>query len=292
MTPRLDVGLVTHAGLPELDPDDRPLAQALRDRGLSVGAVVWDDPAVDWATMRVAVLRSTWDYFHRRDEFLGWAQRTHEATRLLNPLAVVSWNTHKFYLRELLAKGVPVVPTAFLEQGTRVDLGATMASRGWRTVVVKPAVSADSWGTIRVNAADPAPGQVHLDELLKARDVMVQPFLASVEESGERCLVFIEGRLSHAVRKRSLFLGGRHVGPEGEPVPIASDEAWVAERVLQASGFPPLLYARVDLARDAAGNPVLMELELVEPTLFLKDHPAACACLADAVAARVGETAP
>jgi glutathione synthase/RimK-type ligase-like ATP-grasp enzyme len=289
MTPRrVDVGLVTFTGLPDLDPDDRPLADALSARGLSVLPAVWDDPAVDWSAFRVAVLRSTWDYFHRRDEFLAWARRVSETTRLWNPLSVVEWNTHKFYLRELSAKGAPVVPTAFLDRGRRADLAAILALRAWPTVVVKPAVSADSWGTIRATADTLAAGQAHLDALLRERDVMVQPFLSSVEESGERCLVFIDGRLSHAVRKRSLFLGGRHVGPEGVPVPIAPDEAEVAEEVLRLAGLPPLLYARVDLARDMSGRPLLMELELVEPTLFLKDHPAACARLAEAIAARVG----
>jgi glutathione synthase/RimK-type ligase-like ATP-grasp enzyme len=292
MPPRLDVGLVTFSALPDLDPDDRPLAAALEARGLSLKPVVWDDPSVDWAGMRVAVLRSTWDYFHRRDEFVAWARRVSEATQLWNPVPVVEWNTHKFYLRELAAKGAPVVPTAFLERGRRADLGAILALRAWPTVVVKPAVSADSWGTIRATAETLAAGQAHLDALLSERDVMVQPFLSSVEESGERCLVFIDGQLSHAVRKRSLFLGGRHVGPEGEPVPIAPDEAQAAENVLRLAGHPPLLYARVDLARDMSGQPLLMELELVEPTLFLKDHPAACARLADAIVARVAETAP
>jgi glutathione synthase/RimK-type ligase-like ATP-grasp enzyme len=287
---RLDVGLVTHKDLRDLDPDDRPLAAVLAARGLSVEPVVWDDPAVDWSALRVAVLRSTWDYFHRREEFLAWARRASGATRLLNPLATVAWNTHKFYLREIAEKGAPVVPTVFLEQGSRAALGETLAQRGWRTVVVKPAVSADSWGTIRANPDTLAEGQAHLDELLRSRDVMIQPFLPSVEETGERCLVFVDGQLSHAVRKRSLFLGGRHAGPEGEPVPIAPDEARVAEEVLRLADQPALLYARVDLARDAFGQPCLMELELVEPTLFLKDHPDACARLASAIAARLDET--
>lgn len=287
---RLDIGLVTFAGLPDLDPDDRPLAEALSARGMSVQAVVWDDPAVDWSALRMAVLRSTWDYFHRRDEFLAWARRVSEVTRLLNPPAVVAWNTHKFYLRELAAKGAPVVPTAFVERGARVSLGQVLEQHGWTTVVVKPAVSADSWGTIRATLDTLEAGQKHVDDLLLSRDVMIQPFLPSVEETGERCLVFVEGQLQHAVRKRSLFLGGRHAGPEGEPVPIAPDEARTAEEVLQLSEMPLLLYARVDLARDAKGRPLLMELELVEPTLFLKDHPAACVRLADAIAARVAES--
>jgi hypothetical protein len=283
----MDVGLVTFAGLPELDPDDRPLEQALRERGLVTQPVRWDDIAVDWSRMRMAVLRSTWDYFQRRDQFLAWAVRAGGRTLLLNPPEVVRWNTHKGYLGELAARGAPVIPTVFLHAGSRADLGQVLARAGWTVAVVKPAVSADSWGTIRVSEATLGAGQEHLDRLLAERDVMVQPFLASVEETGERCLVFIDGQLSHAVRKRSLFLGGRHVGPEGEPVPIAPDEAATAHAVLRAAGLPPLLYARVDLARDERGQPLLMELELVEPTLFLRDHPPACERLASAIAARL-----
>ena len=153
--------------------------------------------------------------------------------------------------------------------------------------MVKPAVSADSFATIRVEAQNPAPGLSHLAQYGAERDMLVQPFLESVETSGERCLVFIAGQLTHAVRKRSLFLGGRHVGPEGEPEPPAADEAAAARLVLEIAKASDLLYARVDLARDATGDPVLLELELVEPTLFLRESPVATERLAVALAARL-----
>ncbi len=283
----MDVALVTWSGLPDLDPDDRPIAAALSRRGLEVGAVAWDDPAFDWGRARVAWLRSTWDYHLRLEEFLAWAGHVSNETTLLNPLEVVQWNVHKGYLAELLAKGLPVVPTAFVRAGTRANLRAILEDRGWGEAVLKPAVSADSWETTRVDRRSLAAGQSHLDRLSPARDMMVQPYLASVATSGERCLTIIEGEISHAVRKNSLFLGGRHAGPEGVAVPIEPDEADAARRIVAGAGAEDLLYARVDLMRDASGRPLLSEIELVEPTLFVREQPRALERLADAVAERV-----
>jgi O-ureido-D-serine cyclo-ligase len=282
------VALVTCASLNGLDPDELPFAAVLRERGHTVEAPVWDDPAVDWASFDAALLRSTWDYFQRLPEFLAWAERAARATTLWNPLPVVRWNTHKGYLGELVARGAPVIPTAFVPRGGHVDLDALLEERGWPEAVVKPSVSADGFGTVRVGQDNREEGRAHLRALLAARDVMVQPYLPSVEEPGERCLVFLDGELSHAVRKNSLFRGGRHAGlPEGVPVPPEPDEAETARRVL---ALIPLaerpLYARVDLARDAAGRPLLLELELTEPTLFFKDAPGAAERLARALEAR------
>jgi len=284
-----DVALVTCRDLPALDPDDRPLAAALAERGLAVAIVAWDDPAFDWSSTRLALLRNPWDYFHRIDEFLAWAARVERVTRLENPLAVVRWNLHKGYLVELAARGAPVVPTAVVRRGERFDLARRAAAGGWRRIVIKPAVSADSWETHVVAAAELAAAQAHLDRLAAERDVLVQPFLDAVESDGERCLVFLDGSYSHAVRKNPITRGGRWTGlPEGTPVAAAPDELAAAERVLAAAGLGPLLYARVDLVRGAADDPLLLELELAEPTLFLADAPAGLARLADAVARRVG----
>lgn len=285
----MDVALVTCGSLPNLDPDDEPLVRALAGRGVSAGPVSWDDPQADWSTPRLAILRSTWDYYLRRDQFLAWAERVAAATTLLNPLEVVRWNTHKGYLRALGARGAPVVPTVYVEGGTRADLGAILAERGWARAVVKPAISADSYATIRVAEDSLAEGQAHLDALSAKGDVMVQPYLGAVETHGERCLVFLDGRLSHVVRKRSLFQGGRHAGPEGIPVAPAPDEAEAARRVLEVAQCERLLYARVDLTRDDAGVPLLLELELVEPTLFLRSAPGAADRLAGGIAARLAQ---
>ena len=281
------IALVTYRRLPDLDPDDRPLAAVLAGRGHQVAAALWDDGAVDWSSFDAAVLRSTWDYFHRRGEFLAWAARAGAATRLWNPLDLVRWNSHKSYLVELRRRGAVVIPTEIVSAGSTLDLRARMAAHGWTRAVLKPAVSADAYGTILADRSGMAAAQAHADALLAERDVMIQPYFESVEEPGERCLVHIGGRFSHAVRKRSHFLGGRHAGPEGVPVEAEADERAEAARVLRLAGAEGALYARVDLARDEGGRPCLMELELVEPTLFFLCAPAAAERMADALEARV-----
>jgi hypothetical protein len=282
----MHVALATFRGLPDLDPDDHPLRDALARRGHRVTAAVWDDPAIGWGSFDVVVLRSTWDYFHRRGDFLAWALWVSAATRLLNPLALVRWNTHKSYLLELRTRGATVVPTEIAAAGSRLDVAARMAAHGWTRAVVKPAVGADSFGAMLASPDTLPAAQAHAETLLRERDVMLQPYLRSVEEPGERCLVHIDGVFSHAVRKRSLFLGGRHVGPEGIAVEADADERAEAARVLRLAGATDALYARVDLARDDAGRPCLMELELAEPTLFLTVNPGAAEALAEAIERR------
>jgi hypothetical protein len=270
-----DIALVTYRGLPELDADDGALAVALRAADLEVAIVAWDDPDFDWSAARIVFLRNPWDYFHRLDEFFAWAEQVSALTTLLNPLAALRWNLHKGYLVELAERGAPIVPTALLLRGATVDLGALVAERGWTDFVLKPAVSADSWETHRLSAGQLGAAQAHVDRLLPERDLLLQPFLATVESYGERCLIHLEGAFSHAVRKNSLTHGGRWAGlPEGTPVEATPEERAAAAAVLAACPLGDLLYARVDLVHDASGRPLLLELELVEPTLFVADSPA------------------
>lgn len=286
---RFDVALVTSRELPELDLDDRPLAADLRAAGLAVAIVSWDDPTFAWTDTTVAMLRNPWDYFRRLDEFVAWAERTAAETVLLNPWPLVKWNLHKRYLVELAERGAPVVPTAFLERGAAIELATFAAERGWNDIVLKPAVSADSWETHRLCAGEFAStGQAHLTRLIAERDLVLQPFLSAVEVHGERCLVFIDGELSHAVRKNALTQGGRWTGlPEGSPVAPAADEIAAARRVFEAARLDRPLYARVDLVRAADGEPLLLELELIEPTLFLAAAPAGRALLVSALRRRI-----
>ncbi len=276
------VGLVTCAAWPALHDDDRPLLGALEARGVSAVPLVWDDPAVDWAAYRLCVLRSTWDYHLRREEFLTWLDRAGKATRILNPPALVRWNTDKRYLLDLEARGVGVVPTEWLAAGSRADLGKLLGRRGWPSAVLKPVVSADGFKTVRVERSSLPEGQAHLDALLAERDAMIQLYLPSVAGGahGERCIVAIDGEITHAVRKNTIF-EPRPI--EASPVPADPDEIEFARRVL--GGVSPVpLYARVDVARDGENRVCLMELELAEPTLFLGGAPHALARLADAIA--------
>jgi glutathione synthase/RimK-type ligase-like ATP-grasp enzyme len=275
------VAIVTGSILPEPDVDEPLLLAALRSRGVEASVAAWDDDGVDWAAFDLAVVRSSWNYLDDRAAFCAWAERVARVTRLLNPPDVLRWNTDKRYLVELAAREVPVVPTVLVERGTDVALAHLARRHGWDAIVVKPRVSAGSFATRRFDlssAADEA--QRFLAAHLSHRAMMVQPYLASVETSGERAVVWIDGALSHAVRKTPRFFGAdEHVSAAAA---IAPDERLLAERLLEPFASR-LLYGRVDVARDRAGSVVLMELELTEPSLFLAQFPAACERLASAM---------
>ncbi|MFE9183409.1 RimK family alpha-L-glutamate ligase [Micromonospora haikouensis] len=285
------VAIVTCADLPDLEPDDRLLLAPLAGRGIAATVAAWDDPAVDWAAYDLVVLRSPWDYALRRDEFVAWADTV---PRLVNPADVVRWNTDKRYLDELSAARVPTVPTGWVAPG---QPWTPPASGGEH--VIKPAVSAGSQDTGRYDLADPEHRELALAHLRRLSDAgrvaMVQPYLAAVDTAGETALLFLAGpdglAFSHAIRKGPM-LTGPDLGPDGlykaeEITPRTATPAQraVAERVLAAvpGGTRRLLYARVDLIPGPDGAPVLVELELTEPSLFLGYADGAPERLADAV---------
>jgi hypothetical protein len=284
------VALVTCAELPDLEADDRLVIEPLAARGVRAEPAVWDDPRVDWAVYDLAVLRSPWDYVGRREAFVEWA---HRVPRLANPAEVVAWNTEKTYLEMLAADGVPVVPTDWVRPGESWERPAA------GEYVVKPAIGAGSRDTGRYDLADPTHSDLaaaHVARLQAAgRLVMVQPYLAAVDTDGETALLFIGGEFSHAIRKGAMLAGPDLPGsglyrPERitarQPSPA---QAEVAEKVLAAipGGAAGLLYARVDLIPGPDGSPVLVELELTEPSLFLDRSAGAAERLADAIAGRV-----
>jgi len=281
------VALVTCAEVSDLDPDDAPLVPALADRRISAEPAAWDDPSVDWSVFDLAVLRSTWDYAGRLAEFLAWSQGV---PRLANAADVVRWNTDKRYLRELAAAGVPIVPTAFAEPGEQLDLPPS------GEFVVKPVVSAGGRDTARYATGEVALAAEHVAELHEAgRAVMVQPYLSGVDVAGESALLYLGGTYSHSVRKGALLTGSdRAVAGLYREESISArmarpDELAVAEQALAAvpGGADSLLYARVDLLPGPDGAPLLLELELTEPSLFLSHASGAAGRLADAVAAAV-----
>jgi glutathione synthase/RimK-type ligase-like ATP-grasp enzyme len=277
------VALVTCSAFPHLAEDEPLLLEALVAAGVSAEAVVWDDPAVDWRSYELAIVRSAWDYSMRRDEFIAWAQRV---PRLLNSAEVIRWNTDKRYLAE-----VPrAVPTTFVAPGESWD-----PPHG--EYVIKPTISSGSRNTARYGRGDADRARLHVSELLAAgRVAMVQPYLAAVDACGETALVFFSGRYSHAIRKDRMLRPGQaptasvlyldeQVRPrEPEPAELA-----VAGEILDSLPWPreQLLYARVDLIPGPDGSPTLIELELTEPSLFLSTSPGAPQRLASLVIERL-----
>ncbi len=252
--------------LPEPDPDAVPLADALARAGVAYDVLGWEDPAVDWSAPGPTLIRSTWNYAIDVNRYLAWIDVVDAAGPLLNPRAVIRDNLHKRYLLALQARGVPIVPTTLVERGATLDLSTLALGK----FVIKPEVGAGSLGT-RVFEAPSADADQHLATLTAQGAALVQPYIASVEDYGERSMIYIDGELSHAIRKSPRFAGQSEM--VSGPYPIADDERALALDALAPYG--DLLYARVDLARDAANQPCVMELELVEPSLFLAKRPGA-----------------
>jgi hypothetical protein len=270
------IRLATCTQLPEPDVDEAPLAAALDRAGVAHALVAWDDPAADWDAAHPTLLRSTWNYALAIDEFLAWIDRVAAAGPLWNPPAVVRGNVRKRYLLELARRGVPVIPT------TLVERGGTIESQTER-VVIKPEVGAGSLNTRVFAPGDPA-AIAHCAAITATGAALVQPYVASVEDYGERSLVWIDGELSHAIRKSPRFSGDSEAVTG--PFPIAPEERAVALAAL-APIADQILYGRVDLARDASGQPMVMELELVEPSLFFAKHPPAADRFVAALARRL-----
>ena len=280
----VSVALVTCEELPEPDPDHAPLSDALAAAGIAAELCVWTDDTIDWAAYRVALLRSTWDYFENRDRFLGWAERVSAVCQLWNPLAVVRWNTHKGYLLELSRRGLPVVPTHLVGPAD-ASLASICDTRGWTDIVIKPVVSAASFQTHRMRRD--ALDEPLFARLRRRREMMVQPFVDSVTRYGERAVVVIDGEVTHSVRKQPR-LSGQDERVSG-PHPVAEQERSLALSAIAAVG-EPILYGRVDMAPDAAGAPMIMELELTEPSLFFPQCPAALERFVAALHARFAQS--
>ena len=283
---RFDVTLVTYSEIPDLTPDDRLLAAMLDARGLRVRAAVWSDPGVDWACSVITILRSTWDYFHHIDAFLNWVGRVDAETILVNGADVVRWNHHKRYLSDLERRGVPIVPTRFVERGSDLSLGTEASALNTSDVVVKPAISGAAFGARRFDmTVDQASGEEHLAKLCTSGTAMVQPFVPSVLAERERSLVFFGGIFSHAFLK-APFSAGAVGGMSAESAfRVSTSERELAKAVLNACGFDTT-YARIDLA-PAPDGPMVMEVELIEPALKLDLAPGALNAFADAIAHRL-----
>jgi hypothetical protein len=270
------VALVTARSVPDWEVDDGLLHNALLRRGHTLQMPCWDDVRVDWSGFDAVLIRTPWDYTARWQAFVAWASRVDAATRLFNPAPILAWNAHKSYLRDLEAQGVPVVPTIWLDRGDDVDVRALCADVGWSRAFIKPAVGLSAEGTLRfdVGTAGEAASR-HVDAWLPRSELLVQPYLSSVEVVGERSMIVFGGERSHAVvkvpvpgdyRVQDDFGASDHAYEPTAPELQLVDAAMAALRALGHDA----LYARVDWLLDDSGRPCLNELELIEPSLFFR----------------------
>lgn len=278
MSPR--IALATCKDLPELDPDDHPLIKAFAEAGAEAMPAIWSDPGVDWDAFDLVVIRNTWDYTDALPEFLSWVKSLGSRSR--NSFDTIQWNANKTYLRDLAAIDIEVIPTQFVEPG----------EHKWEIpdsvdYVVKPSVSAGSRDTRRFSGSKKSRPEAQglIDAIHSTgKTVMIQPYLDSVDLDGETALLYLNGSFSHAIRKGPLLqkdveaelAHGLFVQEVIDPRVARADQLLVGGAVLDhvSREFGTPLYARVDLIDQADGKPMLLELELVEPSLFFATAPA------------------
>lgn len=288
------IALVSCAEAREFDSDLPLLIRALGDRGIIADIVDWDNASVDWSMYSSAIVRSPWDYHRRYSEFVEWLRKVSTQTVLHNSADVIEWNTDKVYLGELDAAGIPIIPTTYVRGAEDI---VTVSNEGMleKDIVVKPTVSAGSNNTER-HEESPVKAAAHLGALIDAGKVaMVQPYQRFIDEQGETAMLYFNGEFSHAFRKGAILATGDNIKNGlyteediSERTPRAVERELgeqVMDYVVQKIGKAPL-YARVDVVRGSGGFPVLMELELAEPSLYVHLDTNSPARFAAAVVAR------
>jgi glutathione synthase/RimK-type ligase-like ATP-grasp enzyme len=286
------VALATYGGAPQLAPDDQLLLPALAALGVSGEPVVWSDDATIWTEFDAVVIRSCWDYHLHFADFLAWLGRVDASgTTVWNSSSLVRWNSDKRYLLDLARRGVATIPTMIVPRGRAADVEALANAEGWTRFVLKPTVSASGYETYALRTAlDDAARDVVM-HVTTIGDALLQPFVDEVSQDGEYSFTFIDGAFSHATLKRATpggdeFRVQTEHGGSVEPVEAPAALIEQATHVLRVLPEPPL-YARVDgIARGSAF--LLMELELIEPNLFLGESSGAAERLAAAIVRRLG----
>lgn len=261
------------------------LKAALESKGISVERTHWDNADYDWGQTKAAVIRTVWDYFERFEKFNTWMVKTASVTNLINPLPLQQWNSHKFYLQELQEKGVRIVPTEFVAKGTKTSLEEISVKRGWTPLVIKPAISAAAFHTYKVSEENRAAKEIVFQELLASRDMLVQPFIETITEKGEASLMVMNGSYTHAIlkkAKRGDFRVQDDYGGTVHPYNPSKDEIEFAEFINAKCPVPPI-YGRVDIVWDATGKPMLSEIELLDPEIWIRKSPKTAEILAEAI---------
>jgi len=284
----VQLAIATSAAYPAIQPDDAHLAASLAALDIQLQVCVWNDPGADWAGHDAVLVRTIWDYFEHYEAFLAWLDRLERmGVPVINPVPLMRWNSDKRYLAQLESLGVPTIPTRL---AAREALPEALAAFQGREVVVKPTVSGGAWRTVRGTAGDAGFGRAVSE--LPSGDYLLQPFVREIVDDGEWSLLFFGDGFSHAIVKRPAAgdyrvqsqYGGRTDAVEPDAAILAAARHVLA--TCAGLGLGDVTYARVD-GVVVDGRFLLMELELIEPFLFLAGRPDAAERCARLVAARL-----
>ena len=254
--------------------EDDTLLSFLKSKGLNITKEIWNDSKVKWEDYHLVILKSPWDYFDLIEDFYAWlADIKDKKIRLLNPIDIVKWNADKHYLQEIEKAGLKITPSIFIVKGDEINLMSYFKLFNTDTFVIKPCVSGGAKNTFKVAASNINEITLTITQLIKNEDIIIQPFLREIEEDGEWSFLFFNGKFSHAILKKSkegdfrvqAIFGGT-VNPQDPPLHYLNSAQLYVDQFAQNC-----LYARVD-GTIINGEFYLMELELIEPFLFLADH--------------------
>ncbi|WP_268800499.1 ATP-grasp domain-containing protein [Pseudomonas huanghezhanensis] len=278
----ISLALVTDEASLPIDYDMPLLLDACQAIGFRAEVCIWENPDIDWSRFDAVLLRSPWNCIEQLPEFLAWCERVAADTHLFNPVSVARWGLDKLYLADIAARGVPIIPSQFVEPGVdpALALKAFLAAYPETSeIVVKPTVGSYSRGVQRYTRPREAEAAEHIAQLLgKGCHVILQPYIDSIDRDGETDLIYFDNVYSHAIRKSAMlmpdgtvnvptleFRKARTADEEERAVALAALNAAASHLGLEK----PLLYGRVDLIRDVHGNPMVMEMEICEPSLNL-----------------------
>jgi glutathione synthase/RimK-type ligase-like ATP-grasp enzyme len=283
------LAVATSNELAAVQTDDLGLVAALDDLGIESTVAVWNDAEVDWSAFDAVLIRTVWDYFKHHAAFLDWLDRLDRlGVPTINDSALLRWNSDKCYLLELANHGVDIIPTRVAAHAELAEVLVTMLKR---QVVIKPTISGGAWHTVRGTVGDAT-----FDEAVRRvpleHDYLVQPFVPEIVSAGEWSLLYFGGRFSHAVIKRPTAGDFRVQSEFGGSVASAQPDAQMLAAATQALaavaaiGHGEPAYMRVD-GVVCDGQFLIMELELIEPFLFLGTHAGAAEDLARTLADRL-----
>lgn len=272
----MKIAIASCSNLPDWEHDDETFFETLTSHQIEYQVVAWDAD-IDWSQFDACLLRTTWDYQERFPEFTQWIEDVSKQTTLLNSKSIVLWNSHKSYLKDLQDNGVVIAPSEWLLQGGNYNIQAIMQKRGWQKGFIKPLIGANARECCRFEntVAGISEAQAHVDRLTPTEDLVLQPYLASVEEFGETSGIFFDHEFSHGTRKvpvKGDYRVQDDYGAKDYLYELNEKEAEVAAKALAwvEKKFNRLLYARIDFLHGDNGEAYLNEMELIEPSLFFR----------------------